>query len=219
MTLDDGRTWLTIVGVVGDVRHNGLDSALPDVLYRPVLQVAGASRILVRARMDPLALASEVREAVHAVDPDQPVERFSTLAQTRSDTMATRRLTMVLLAIFAGLALLITATGIAGVIATSVGQRTREFGVRLALGAAPASLLGMVVRQGLSMVLVGLALGIVGAVAFSRVLGSLLFDTTPTDPSTFIAVSLVLLGAAASACLLPARRTMRVDPIIALKAD
>ena len=219
VTLNGGDDWLTIVGVVGDVRHEGLESAPPDALYRPFLQVSGATRILVRARMDPLSLASEVREAVHAVDPEQPVERFSTLAQTIDDTLVTRRLTMTLLALFAGLALLITVTGIAGVIATSVSQRTREFGVRLALGAPPTSLVGMVVRQGLTMVVLGLVLGLSGAAALSRVLSNLLYETAPTDPSTFLGVSLVLLGAALVACLIPARRIMRVDPMIALRSE
>lgn len=219
VTLNGGEDWLTIVGVVGDVRHDGLDSAPTDALYRPFLQVSGATRILVRARMDPLSLATEVREAVHAVDPEQPVERFSTLAQTVNDTLATRRLTMTLLVLFSGLALLITITGIAGVIATSVSQRTREFGVRLALGAPPASLVGMVLRQGLTMVVLGLILGLAGATALSRVLSNLLYETAPTDPTTFLAVSLVLLGAALFACLIPARRTMRVDPMIALRAE
>ena len=219
VTLNGGRDWLTIVGVVGDVRHNGLDSDPPDVLYRSFLQTGGATRILVRARMDPLSLATEVREAVHDVDADQPVERFSTLEQARSDTLATRRLTMILLAVFAALALLITVTGIAGVIATSVNQRTREFGVRLALGAEPASLLGMVMRQGLIMVVAGLLVGLAGAVALSRVLGNLLFETVPTDAATFAIVSLILLVAALFACFLPARRTMRVDPMIALRSE
>ncbi len=219
VTFNGGDDWLTIVGVVGDVRHEGLESAPPDVLYRPFLQVPGATRILVRARMDPLSLASEVREAVHAVDPEQPVERFSTLAATIDDTLATRRLTMILLVLFAGLALVITVTGIAGVIATSVSQRTREFGVRLALGASPSSLVTMVVRQGLAMVVLGLVLGLAGAAALSRVLSSLLYETAPTDPSTFLGVSLVLLCAALVACLIPARRTMRVDPMTALRCD
>ena len=191
VTLNGGRDWLTVVGVVGDVRHNGLDSDPPDVLYRSFLQV----------------------------DAEQPVERFSTLEQTRTDTLATRRLTMILLAVFAALALLITVTGIAGVVATSVSQRTREFGVRLALGAQPASLLGMVMRQGLTMVMTGLVLGLAGAVALSRVLANLLFDTMPTDPATFAIVSLVLLVAALAACFLPARRTMRVDPMAALRTE
>ena len=219
VTLNDGQDWLTIVGVVGNVRHNGLDSDFPDVLYRSLLQVGGASRILVRARMDPLSLATAVRAAVHEVDAEQPVERFSTLAQARADTLATRRLTTILLGVFAALALLITVTGIGGVIATSVSQRTREFGVRLALGAQPVSLLGMVMRQGLTMVLTGLILGLAGAVALSRVLANLLFDTIPTDPATFAIVSLVLLITALTACFLPARRTMRVDPMAALRTE
>ena len=219
VTLNGGRDWLTVVGVVGDVRHNGLDSDPPDVLYRSFLQVGGATRILVRARMDPLSLATEVRAAVHEVDAEQPVERFSTLEQTRTDTLATRRLTLILLAVFAALALLITVTGIAGVVAASVSQRTREFGVRLALGAQPASLLGMVMRQGLTMVMTGLVLGLAGAVALSRVLANLLFDTMPTDPATFALVSLVLLVAALTACFLPARRTLRVDPMAALRTE
>ncbi len=219
VTLNGGRDWLTIVGVVGDVRHNGLDSAPPDVLYRSFLQTGGATRILVRARMDPLSLATEVREAVHDVDAQQPVERFSTLEQARSDTLATRRLTMILLGVFAALALLITVTGIAGVVATSVSQRTREFGVRLALGAEPTSLLGMVMRQGLTMVVAGLLLGLAGAVALSRVLANLLFDTAATDAATFAIVALVLLVAALSACFLPALRTMRVDPMVALRTE
>ncbi len=219
VTFDGGRDWLTIVGVVGDVRYSGLDSDAPDALYRPFLQVSGATRILVRARMDPLSLATEVRAAVHAVDPEQPIERFSTLAQARTDTLATRRLTMILLAVFAALALLITVTGIAGVIATSVSQRTREFGVRLALGAEPASLLGIVMRRGLTMVVAGLILGLAGAFALSRILTSLLFDTMPTDLSTFAIVSLVLFVAALTACFLPARRTMQVDPMVALRTE
>ena len=219
VTLNDGRDWLTIVGVVGDVRYGGLDNDPADVLYRPFLQVAGATRILVRARMDPLSLATEVREAVHDVDAEQPVERFSTLEQARTDTLATRRLTMILLAIFAALALLITVTGFAGVIATSVNQRTREFGVRMTLGAQPATLLRMVMRQGLTLVVTGLILGLAGAVGLSRVLANLLFDTMPTDPSTFAIVSLVLLVAALAACFLPARRTMQVDPMVALRTE
>jgi putative ABC transport system permease protein len=219
VTLNGGDEWLTIVGVVGDVRHDGLESAPPDALYRSFLQASGATRILVRARMDPLSLATEVREAVHAIDPEQPVERFTTLAQTIDDTLVTRRLTMTLLVLFAGLALLITVTGIAGVIAAAVSQRTREFGVRLALGAPPSRLVGMVLRQGATMVVLGLLLGLAGATALSRVLSNLLYETAPTDPRTFLAVSLLLLCTALLACLIPARRTMRVDPMIALRTD
>ena len=217
VTLDGGNTWLTIVGVVGDVRHAGLDAEAPDALYRPFLQAPGATRILVRARRDPVALASEVREAVRGVDPEQPVERFATLADTRDNSLATRRVTLLLLGGFALLALVITASGIAGVMATSVGQRTREFGVRLALGAAPTSLLKAVVGQGLAMVSLGLVLGIGGALASSRVLSGFLYGTAPSDPLTFLGVAGVLVMTAALACAVPARRALRVDPMITLR--
>ena len=149
ITLDDGETWITIVGVAGDVRDHGLDREPPDQLYQPFLQGAGSpTRVLVRARADPLALSGQVRDAVHAVDPEQPVENFRTLAATRAGTTATRRLSVVLLGLFAVLALVITVTGIAAVIATSVSRRTREFGLRLALGAERASILTMVLPAG-----------------------------------------------------------------------
>ena len=133
--------------------------------------------------------------------------------------VATRRLTMVLLGLFAALALLITVTGIAAVIATSVNQRTREFGLRLALGAERGSVLVMVMRQGLWLVVGGLALGAAGAVAFGRVLSTYLYETGATDVATFAAVSLLLLLAGMAACFLPARRAMTVDPMVALRSE
>ncbi len=217
VTLDGDNSWLTIVGVVGDVRHAGLDADASDALYRPFLQAPGATRILVRARRDPVGLATEMREAVRSVDAEQPVERFATLADTRDNSLATRRVTLLLLGGFALLALVITAAGIAGVMATSVGQRTREFGVRLALGAAPGSLLTTVVGQRLAMVAIGLVLGIGGALVSSRILAGFLYGTTPTDPLTFLGVSVVLIAVAALACAVPARRALRVDPMITLR--
>ena len=219
VTLDGGNTWLTVVGVVGDVRHHGLDREPPDLLFRPFRQRSFVSRILVRARMDPIALSGQIRDAVHGVDPDQPVENFRTLEEVRNNTLATRRLSMVLLGLFAALALVITVTGIAGVIATSVSQRTREFGLRLALGAERGSVLAMVMRQGLCLVLVGLGLGLTGAIVFARVLSSFLFETEPTDVVTFAAVSLLFVLAGLAACFLPARRAMTVDPMVALRSE
>ena len=220
ITLDDGETWVTVVGVVGDVRDHGLDREPPDQLYRPFLQGAGSpTRVLVRARSDPLALSGQVRDAVHAVDPEQPVENFRTLAATRAGTTATRRLSVVLLGLFAALALVITVTGIAAVIATSVSHRTREFGLRLALGAERTSILAMVLRQGLTLVLVGLAIGAAAAVALSRSLSSFLFETAPTDAGVFVMVSLVFVATGLAACYLPARRAMGVDPLVALRDE
>ena len=220
ITLDDGETWVTIVGVAGDVRDHGLDREAPDQLYRPFLQGAGSpTRVLVRARADPRALSGQVRDAVHAVDPEQPVENFLTLEETRAGTTATRRLSVVLLGLFAALALVITVTGIAAVIATSVSQRTREFGLRLALGAARGSILTMVLRQGLALVLAGLAIGAAGAFALSRTLSSFLFETAPTDAGIFAGVSLVFVVTGLAACYLPARRAMGVDPLVALRDE
>lgn len=220
ITLDDGETWITIVGIVGDVRDNGLDRAPPDQLYRPFLQGAGSpTRVLVRARGDALALSGQVREAVHTVDPEQPVENFRTLEETRAGTTATRRLSVVLLGLFAALGLVIAVTGVAAVIATSVSHRTREFGLRLALGAAPASVLALVLRHGLGLILAGLAVGAAAAAALSRVLSSFLFQTEPTDVGVFVMVSLLFVVTGLAACYVPARRAIAVDPLAALRNE
>ena len=175
--------------------------------------------MLVRARADPLALSGHVRDAVHAADPEQPVENFRTLEATRADLTATRRLSVALLGLFALLALAIAVTGIAAVIATSVSQRTREFGLRLALGARRPSILAMVLRQGLVLVLAGLVVGGAGAFALSRSLSSFLFATEPTDLGVLAAVSLVFVLTGLGACYLPARRAMAVDPLVALRDE
>ena len=220
VTLDDGETWVTIVGVVGDVRDHGLDREPPDQLYRPFLQGAGSpTRVLVRAQGDPRALSAQVRDAVHAVDPEQPVESFRTLAETRAGTTATRRLSVMLLSLFAGLAFFITVSGIAAVIATSVSHRTREFGLRLALGAERRSILAMVLRQGLVLVGVGLVVGTAAAAALSRTLSSFLFETRPAEPGVYAAVVVVFVATGLAACYLPARRAMGVDPLVALRDE
>ena len=162
-------------------------------------------------------MAGQVSAAVHAIGPEQPVDRFQTLEQVRQGTMESPRLTALLLALFAALAVAITATGIAGVISFSVGQRTQEFGIRMALGAAPREVLGMVLRQGMVLVAVGLALGVTGALLATRLMSRLLYEVAPTDPATYLAVSLLLCGAAAAACFVPARRATAVDPMVALR--
>jgi putative ABC transport system permease protein len=163
--------------------------------------------------------AKLIREDVHAIDPDMPVENVQTLDELRDRYLATPKLTATLLAVFAALALLVTMSGISGVIATSVSQRMQEFGVRMALGASREGVLALVLRQGLALVGAGLAAGIVASVALTRLLSSYLFDTRPTDPLTFLAVSLLFLAAGALACLAPAGRATRVDPMLALRAD
>jgi predicted permease len=219
VTFDRGQTWLTIVGVVGDVRQYGLDREPTDEIYVPLAQAGFGGNLLVRTAADPMSIAKLMREAVYEVDSDTAVDRVQTLEQVRSDAVASPRLTAILLAMFAGLALVITAAGIAGVMALSVNQRTHELGVRLALGATPGRVLGMVMRQGMSFVLVGLSMGVAGALLLGRFMSSLLFAVEPTDPITFLAVALVLIAVAAAACLVPARRVTSIDPMLALRSE
>jgi putative ABC transport system permease protein len=171
----------------------------------------------VRSSVDPATMQREIRRAVHSIDPDQPVDNFRTLAEVRSASLASPTLTATLLGLFGLLALVITAAGIAGVVAFSVNQRTQEFGIRMALGAQRGSVLTMVLRQGLKLVLAGLAIGLAGALVLTRVLTTLLFGIEPTDGLTFVAVSMVLVAAAAMACFVPARRAASVDPMVALR--
>ena len=214
-----GPTWFTIVGVVSDTLQQ-LNEPPHDEVYRPMLQGGQLSSTwLLRTEIDSKTMERQVRDAVHAVDPDQPVDHFRTMAEVRSAFLESPRLTAVLLGLFALLALVITAAGIAGVIAFSVNQRTQEFGIRMALGARRGSVLTMVLRQGITLVLVGLAIGIAGAVVLTRLLTTLLFGVEPTDALTFLTVSMVLVAVAATACVIPARRAASVDPMVALRVS
>jgi putative ABC transport system permease protein len=158
-----------------------------------------------------------VRDAVHSIGPEQPVDRFRTLEDLHASALDMPRLTAMLLAAFAGLALIITATGIAGVIGFTVGQRRQEFGIRMALGALPGAVVAMVLRQGMRLVALGLAIGLAGAFLLSRLFASLLYETTPSDPPTYAAVAIVLGLVAAVACFVPARRATAVDPMVVLR--
>jgi predicted permease len=220
VSFDNGESWVTVVGVVGDVKAFGLDRDAVAQVYRPLRQTGGiGGRVLVRTSGPPSAAIAVLRDTVHAIDPDLPIENVSTLDDIRDRSLARPRLTAVLLTVFAGLALLVTIAGITGVIATSVSQRTQEFGIRMALGASQPQVLGMVLRQGLVLVALGLAIGIGAALALSRVLQTYLYRTAPTDPMTFAAVSAAFLLAGALACLGPAWRATTVDPIAALRAE
>jgi predicted permease len=210
---------LTVVGIAGDLRQYGLADEPIDQLFVPLAQFPTLqTRILVRTAVDPLSVERQVRTAVHATGPDQPVDRFLTLEQVRSGVLDSPRLTAILLALFAGLALLITATGIVGVIGFSVGQRLPEFGIRMALGARPAEIVQMVLRQGMTLVASGLALGLVGALAMARLLSGLLFGVAPTDLPTLAGVCVLLFAVAGAACFVPARRATRADPMGALRS-
>jgi putative ABC transport system permease protein len=190
------------------------------VVYLPfALNTWRDVRVLVRSRGAPQALAGLVREQVRELDGAQPVTDVRTLATLRAESLSSPRLITLLLGAFAGLALALTAAGLAGVVAFSVSQRLREIGIRLALGAEPASVLGLVLRQGMGMVLAGLGLGLAGALALSRLMGGLLFGVESTDPLTFGSVVLVLLLTAGVACVVPARRAAGVDPALALRSS
>jgi predicted permease len=215
----DSEQWYTIVGVVADTLQH-LKEPVHDEVYTPMMQSTQLSTTwLLRTDVDPRIMERQVRNAVHAIDPDQPVDHFRTVAEVRSASLESPRLTAALLGLFALLALVITAAGIAGVIAFSVNQRTQEFGILMALGAQRGSVLTMVLRQGISLVLIGLAMGMAGAVVLTRALTTLLFGVQPTDALTFLGVSMVLVAVAAAACLIPARRAASVDPMVALRVS
>jgi predicted permease len=213
----DGIQWVRIIGVIANVRQQ-LATDPVDELYIPLSQQPYVStNWAIRATTDPDVLTPLVREAVWKADPDQPLHRIRMLDDIRAASLTPPRLTTILLALFAGLALVITATGIAGVIAFSVSQRTQEFGVRMALGARRVDVVAMIVREGLRLALAGLTLGVVGAVFLGGLLSTMLFKVEPTDGVTYLAVSSVLLGVAALACLIPAMRAASVDPMTALR--
>jgi predicted permease len=221
VSFDKGEHWFTIVGVTGTVRQYGLERegvAQCFVTLEQSPYSAGAS-VVIRTTVDPVSMTQILRDTVHSLDPDMPVEHVQTLEALRSNYLAPARLTAMLLGLFAGVALVVTLAGLTGVIAMSVSQRTQEFGLRMALGAQPGSILKGVLQQGLLMVAIGLAIGGVASMFVGRFFTSYLFDTRPTDPTTFIAVAVMLLAAAAVACAGPARRATRVDPILALRSE
>jgi ABC-type antimicrobial peptide transport system permease subunit len=220
VSLDGGRTWNTIVGLVNDVRENGLDAGPADEVYRPFAQGGFlAATLLVRTTGDTAPFARRLPDVIHSVDPRQPVSRILTLDAIKRHWLAPPRLTAMLVALFAVIALVITAAGIAGVVSFAVNRRTTEIGVRMALGAPRASVVRMIVGQGLEPVAIGLALGLVGALFISRIGATLLFAVEPTDPTTYALVVAMLAAVAALACLGPAARAAAIDPMVALRTD
>jgi putative ABC transport system permease protein len=216
---DNGKTWATIVGMVGDVREFGLDHPPAVEFYVPQTESPSPGTLLVRTAAEPRAMAQALSRAVHEVDSQAAVTRIRTLEEVRSESMSSPRLTASLLGAFAALALLIAAAGIGGIMALAVSQRLREIGIRMALGAQPASILQMVLRQGLGLAALGVAIGLVGSFALTGLVKSLLFEVKPTDPLTFAGVAVVLAAAAAIATYVPARRAANVDPIQALRCE
>jgi len=175
--------------------------------------------MVVRAEASSVNLAEIIRKEISAIDPEQPISNVRTLEQVVSKSVEGRRLTLILLGIFAGVSLLLAAVGIYGVMAFSVSKRTHEIGVRIALGAQVDDVLRLVVKHGMRLTLAGVAIGIFGAIALTRVLANQLYRVKATDPIALAAVSVLLIGAAAAACYLPARRAMKVDPMEALRYE
>ena len=209
-----------IIGVVEDVKQYALTRESPPHMYSPQTQKPSSGMTLfVRTARTPMSLVSAVRQAVLAVDKDQPVSDVQTMDQVLSESLAQRRFTMLLLGIFGATALLLSAVGIYGVMAYSVTRRTGEIGIRMALGAQRADILGLVFRQGGRLIALGLAVGLLGGLVLTRFLGSMLFGVTAHDPATFAAIAVLLAGVALLACWLPARRAARVDPMVALRAE
>ena len=221
---NDPAPWRTIVGVVADVRQMGMDQPVKAEMYLPYSQVAVMSGfkprdLVIRAAGDPLSLVAAVRREVHAVDPDQPLSNIATMEQQLNDQTGTRGIGMILLASFAGLALLLATIGIYGVLAYFVTQHVPEIGVRLALGAQPRDILALVLRKGMGLALVGVALGLAAAFALTRLMSGLLFGVSATDPKTYALLALLLASVALLACYVPARRAMKIDPMVALRYE
>jgi len=211
--------WMQVVGVVTDVKH---ELNLPNSFdyYLPHAQDVWSSMVLVaRTKIEPLALAADMRQQVWAIDKDQPVFEVQTMEQVRSLSVAVYSFSSVSLGVFAGIALLLAAIGIYGVMSYAVTQRTQEIGIRMALGARTADILKLMVRNGMSLAAIGVIAGLAGAFAMTRLLTSLLFGVTPTDLTTFSIVTLGLLLVALLACYIPARRATKVDPLVALRYE
>lgn len=213
-----GNQPFEIIGIVGDIRHRGLESTPLPAMYMPSNQ-APWMNIVVRTQGDPASLAGAVRNEVRAIDPDQPVAMVRTMDEWMDTAVAGPRYRTALLALFAFVALVLASTGIYGVMSYSVTQRTHEIGVRMALGAKRSDVMKLVVRQGMSLVVIGVGIGIVGAIALTRVMATLLFGVTAKDPFTFVAVAALLTLVAFVACYLPARRATKVDPLVALRYE
>ena len=213
-------TWFQVKGVVADSAQGALDDQVRPEAYFALSQMANRYRrmnLIVRTQGEPKALLGAIQQKIWEIDKDQPVYQVQTLEELVSDSVGTRRFAMQLLLIFAGLAVVLAFVGIYGVMSYGVSQRTHELGIRLALGAGRRDLLRLILTQGMKTVAKGLAIGLIGSFAATRLMENLLYGVSPTDPLTFLAISILLSAVALLACYVPARRAMKVDPIVALR--
>jgi putative ABC transport system permease protein len=212
--------WRTVVGLVGDTRDDGVDSDPVATMYQPFAQeIIVNGTLVVRTTADPAVIQPMVIRAIHDVAPTQLIEKVRTMEQIRDETVSPRRLNAMFIAAFGGLAFAIAMVGIAAVLAFSVSARTAEIGIRMSLGADAQRVRRMILGEGGVLLVVGVVIGVVGALVTSRALRGLLFGITPHDPTTIGAVALILAAVGVSACWLPAARAARVDPAVALRAE
>ena len=213
-------SWVTVIGVIANARTESLADANVPQIYLSMYQTKPRElAIFLRGQLDPGSIPAEVREQVQSVNPELPVYRAQTLADALTASLAERRFLMEMVASFAVTALLLAALGIYGVISYIVSERTRDIGIRLALGAQRENILEMVLRQGLGLAISGAAVGLVGALIGSHLMAGLLYGVRPTDPLTFVGVTLLLTVVALAACYIPARRAMRINPLVALRYE
>jgi len=216
----DEDPWVTIAGVVGVVKEYGLDTDTRMVAYYPHSQLpAGTMFLVARTTGDPVSLANSVAAEVRAIDPDVPVYDIATMQQRVSDSLARQRFAMTMLGAFAVFAMILAAVGIYGVMSFLVTQGTSDIAIRMALGAKRGSILSLVMQQGMGLALIGIAAGVVGALGLTHLMSGLLFGVSTTDPVTFAGVAGLLTLVTLAACYFPARRAMRVDPMVALRYE
>ena len=217
---DSNAPWMTVVGIVGNIKTDGFDQPDQPHLYLPALQNPGyAMAVYVRTKSKPETLGPALRQQVQSVDPNLPLFGEQTMETLVSASLAQRRFAMQMVGMFGAVALLLAGIGIYGVMAYTVSQRRREIGIRMALGAQSRDVLGLVIRQGMTLTLIGMGIGLAASLALTRLMSSLLFSVSATDPLTFAVIALLLAGVALAACYLPARRAAKVDPMVALRYE